>query len=124
VISVEALEQREVGNVLVVSFKDFKILDEQKIAEIGYELITLVGKTPAGRMLVNFEGVTFMSSAMIGKIIQLNKKCKENDVDLRLCSISPNVMEVFKLMRLHKVLNIQKDEEGAIKSYDKKGLFG
>ena len=120
----EALEQREVGNVLVVSFKDFKILDEQKIAEIGYEMTTLVGKTPAGRMLVNFEGVTFMSSAMIGKIIQLNKKCKENNVDLRLCTISPNVMEVFKLMRLNKVLDIQKDEDKALASFSKKGWFG
>jgi anti-sigma B factor antagonist len=122
--SVAAIEQREEGNVLVVSFKDFKILDEQRIAEIGYELTTLVGQTPAGRMLVNFEGVTFMSSAMIGKIIQLNKNCKDKSVDLRLCSISANVMEVFKLMRLNKVLNIQKDEPTAIKSFDKKGLFG
>ena len=110
--------------MLVVSFKDFKILDEQRIAEIGYELTTLVGQTPAGRMLVNFEGVTFMSSAMIGKIIQLNKNCKDKSGDLRLCSISANVMEVFKLMRLNKVLNIQKDEPTAIKSFDKKGLFG
>ncbi len=65
-----------------------------------------------------------MSSAMIGKIILLNNKCKKAKVDLRLCEIADSVMEVFKLMRLNKVLNIQKSEEKALASSDKKGFFG
>lgn len=118
-----AINSEEHGDVLVVSFTDFKILDEARIQEIGYELMALVGNTPSGKMLLDFKGVTFMSSAMIGKIIQLNKKCKDASVDLRLCTISPNVMEVFKLMRLHKVLNIQKDLETGLKSFEKGGWF-
>lgn len=118
------LQTKEEGDVLVVYFTDVKILDEARIQEIGRDLTALVGKTPSGKMLLNFKAVTFMSSAMIGKIIQLNKKCKGADVDLRLCEISPNVMEVFKLMRLNKVLNIQKTEEKAVGSFDKKGWFG
>lgn len=119
-----AIQTRDVGNVLVVSLTDAKILDQSQIEKIGYELMTVVPKAASGRMVLNLEGVGFMSSAMIGKIIQLNKKCKDSQVDLRLCSISDNVMEIFKVMRLNKVLNLQKDEATAVASFDKKGWFG
>ena len=111
-------------DILVAHFTDPKILDEAKIQQIGSELMALVTTTPAGRLLLNFKNVAFMSSAMIGKIILLNNKCKKADVDFRLCEIAPEVMEVFKLMRLNRVLNIQKTEEKALASYDKKGFFG
>ena len=108
----------------MVSFTDFKILDEARIQEIGAELMGVVGKVPSKRLVVNFTGVTFMSSAMVGKIILLNNKCKEATVDLRLCEIAENIKQVFKLMRLDKILKIYPTEEKAIESFDKKGWFG
>src|SRR5947207_1038726 len=75
------------------------------------------------KMVLNFQGVAFMSSAMIGKVILLNKKCKTDNVNLKLSNISPNVMEVFKIMRLNKVLSIYDDEAKAIAAFDKKGWF-
>ena len=118
------LRTAENGDVLVVYFNDNKILDETKIQQIHTELSEQLTKVPGGKLLLNFDNVSFMSSAMIGKIILLNKKCKASDVKFKICSISDNVMEVFKLMRLNKVLDIQKDEEKAVASFDKKGWFG
>lgn len=111
------------GEVLVVKFADNKILDEAKIQQIGKELMEIAGLVPNGKLLLNFENVSFMSSAMIGKIIQLKKKCGD-DIKLKLCAISDNVMEVFKLMRLHKALELYKDESKALASFEKKGWFG
>ena len=119
-----SLRSEENDDVLVVYFNDAKILDESKIQQVHNELNEMLSSAPAGKLLLNFDNVTFMSSAMIGKIILLNKKCKSNDVKLKLCNISDNVMEVFKLMRLNKVLDIHKDEEKAVASFDKKGWFG
>jgi len=121
---VSNLRTAENGDVLVVYFNDNKILDETKIQQIHTELSEQLTKVPGGKLLLNFDNVSFMSSAMIGKIILLNKKCKASDVKFKICSISDNVMEVFKLMRLNKVLDIQKDEEKAVASFDKKGWFG
>lgn len=121
-----SIRSEENGEVLVVYFNDAKILDEAKIQQIGKELIEKADSSASGtkKMLVNFQNVSFMSSAMIGKIILLNKKAKSADLKLKLCNISDTVMEVFKLMRLNKILDIQKDEEKAIASFDKKGWFG
>jgi len=117
------LRSEEKGEVLVVYFNDAKILDEAKIQQIGNELMEKVSEAPNAKLLLNFTNVTFMSSAMIGKIILLNKKCKASKVNLKLCDISDNVMEVFKLMRLNKILDIQKSEEKGLAAFEKKGLF-
>lgn len=111
-------------DVLVIYFNESKILDEAKIQQIHNELNEQLDEVPNGKLLLNFQNVSFMSSAMIGKIILLNKKCKASDVKFKLCNISDNVMEVFKLMRLNKVLDISKDEEKALASFSNKGWFG
>ena len=65
-----------------------------------------------------------MSSAMIGKLVLLNKKAKTDNVALKFCAISANVLEVFKITRLNKVFEIYADEEKAVKSFKKGGWFG
>ena len=64
------------------------------------------------------------SAAMIGKIVLLNKKCKTEKVRLKLCEISDNIMEVFEITRLHKVLDIVGTEDEAVAAFEKKGFFG
>jgi len=122
--AVAALRSEENGDILVVYFNDTKILDEAKIQQIGKELMEMVEKASSGKLIVCFQGVTFMSSAMIGKVILLNKKCKAAQLKLKLCDICDNVLEVFKLMRLNKILDIQPDVETSIASFEKKGWFG
>lgn len=112
------------GEVLIVYFADAKILDDARIQQIGKDLTEMVTKAEHQKMLLNFQNVGFMSSAMIGKLILLSKKCKADAVDLRLCNIMPNIMEVFKIMKLNKVFDIQTDEATAMKAFEKKGWFG
>jgi len=113
-----SLKSREEEGVLVVNFTDAKILDEARIQQIGAELMEMVtAATQSKKMLLNFQGVQFMSSAMIGKLVLLNKKAKTAEIDLKFCTISPNVLEVFKITRLNKVFKIFADEEKALKSF-------
>lgn len=120
-----SLRSQEIEDVLVVNFTEAKILDEAKIQQIGKELMDMaISAKENKKMVVNFQGVSFMSSAMIGKLVLLHKQCKTLDVALKLCEISNNVMEVFKITKLNKVFDIHADQEKAIKSFTKKGWFG
>ncbi len=112
------------GEILVVGFTDSKILDNQRIEQVGKELQDVVEQAIHKKLLLNFRGVSFMSSAMITKLVMLNKRCKTNGVSLKFCEVSPNVMEVFKITKLNKLFDIQSDEEKAVASFDKKGWFG
>src|SRR5688500_13883687 len=73
-------------DVLVIYFTDAKILDETRIGQIGQDLMSSAASAAQNKkMLVNFQGVQFMSSAMIGKLVLLNKKCKTDEVALKMC---------------------------------------
>jgi len=105
-------------DVVVASFAESRILDEGVIRQIGEEFKNLTTEAAASRkLLLKFDRVTFMSSSMIGQILRLNKQCKADRVALKLCNISPSIMEVFTLTRLDKVLDIQKTEADALKVF-------
>lgn len=118
------LRTEERGDVLVVYFNEARILDEILIGQIEKDLLSAADRVPQGRLLLNFRGVGFMSSAMIGRLIMLNKKCKDRDIKLHLCSVAPAIMGVFKITGLGKGLSVFDDEAKAIAAFDKKGWFG
>ena len=115
---------RKQDDVLVAYFQDVRIIDETRIQSLGQELNDLVNNSDNRKIILNFQNVSFMSSAMIGKLIQFAKKCTSVDVKLRFCNINDNVEEVFKLMKLEKVFAIDADEEKSIEGFGKKGWFG
>ena len=114
---------RSEGDVLIAYFQDVRIIDETRIESLGTELVTLLSEKANDRIILNFKNVGFMSSAMIGKLISFGKKCREQNVALRITDITENVEEVFKLMRLEKVFDIDPDEETALEKFNKKGWF-
>lgn len=116
---VTLINRFEGDDVLIVYFQDVRIIDDSRISSLGQELGELINNTSNSRIILNFQNVGFMSSAMIGKLVLFGKKCKEAKVKLRLCTIGENVEEVFKLMRLNKVFDIDKNEETSIKKIKK-----
>lgn len=110
-------------DILLVQFTSQKILSDVLIAQIGRELLEFADQAN-GKMVLDFQGVTFMSSAMIGKIVLLNKKCKASSTIVKLCNIAPSIMEVFEITRLNKVFSIYESVDEAVKSFQKKGWFG
>lgn len=112
-------------DVAVVQFNTSKILSEFLIAQIARELMELADELADdsdAKMLLNFQGVTFMSSAMLGKIVLLKEKCKANKTTIKLCNISPVLMVAFKITKLNK--GVYESEEEALTALQKKGWFG
>ncbi len=109
-------------DVLIVQFTATKILSDVLIAQIGREFLEMADEA-SDKMLLDFQGVTFMSSAMIGKIVLLNKKCKAGKTTIKLCNIAPSIMEVFEITRLTKVFAIYESIDEAMKAFNKKGWF-
>jgi anti-anti-sigma factor len=110
-------------DVLVVRFTAQKILADTMIAQVGRELLDLVDEAE-GKILLNFQGVTFMSSAMIGKIVLLSKKCGASKTTVKLCSIASSIREVFEITRLNKIFSIHESEDDALAAFRKKGWLG
>jgi len=119
-----SLDHETKGDVLVIRFTDARILDETRIRQVGDALIELINRTDEDKVLLDFRRVEFMSSAMLGTLVRTQKKCKEYKAKLKLCGIAPQIMEVFKITRLNKLLDISADEDAALAAFGKRGLFG
>jgi anti-sigma B factor antagonist len=110
--------------ILTVVFDDPRILDETKLEELGRELIETLNKTTEERVILDFRNVKFMSSSMLGKLVQVHKKAGEFKVKMKLCSIDPEIRQVFKITKLDKLFDIESDEASARAAFMKKGWFG
>ena len=104
--------EEDINGVTIVNFANRKILDEQNIQQLGEELTSLVDGPR--KILLNFQNVEYLSSAAIGKLMALHKLIAGVKAKLRLCSINPTLMEVFKITKLNKLLEIFKDEQAAL----------
>lgn len=107
----------EVGDVTVAKFVDKKILDENNIQLIGNQLFGLVEEDGRKKIVLDFTAVEYLSSAALGKLITLDKKVKAVGGQLRLCSIRPDIYEVFAITRLNKLFDIRDDQEAALSGF-------
>lgn len=113
------------GDVLIVYFNDARILDATEIDQVKKDVVALITKAEDGKMLLNFQEVRFMSSAMLGALVTVSKKCKAAEVTLKLSNIAGDLMQVFTMTRLDKIFEFHDDETDALTAFEKKrGFWG
>ena len=83
---------------LVVRFASANIFVADEIQAIGRELLRAadVAISIDMTLFLSFQGVDDMSSALLGKIVLLNKKIKSHGITMRLTDMSPTIKEVFR----------------------------
>jgi anti-sigma B factor antagonist len=106
--------------LLSITFVHEKIHDGELIEQLQGELLAAVAGAEGRDVLLDFSAVTFFSSAALGMLMRANKRCKESETDLRLCSLSPNLRMVFKLCNLDRVFQIHENADEARRALSKR----
>ncbi|QDV24996.1 STAS domain-containing protein [Aureliella helgolandensis] len=106
-----------IGEMAVVRFADKKIIDSSNIEDMGDEMLSIVTGDHIKHVLLNFDGVEFMSSAALNKLINMDREVKKVGGVLRLCNLRAEILEVFTLTRLNRVFDIRKTESEALKAF-------
>jgi anti-sigma B factor antagonist len=104
------------GEVTCVTFTEGRITDEMVIHQIGQEVLKLVDADAQPRVLLDFSGVEHLSSAALGVLISVNNRVKSRSGQLRLCSISTPIFEIFRITRLDTLFQIHPTAEQARQS--------
>ena len=115
------LDVNDVGDVSVVRFRDKTIMEDPGIQEIGRELFGLVESDNRKKVLLDFTGVSFMSSAALGKLVTLYKKSHTNGSDLKLCGIRPEVVDIFAVTRLDRLFDIRANQSDGLVAFESSG---
>jgi anti-sigma B factor antagonist len=117
-VRIEEIEIDEGGPVTVVHFCEHRISDLLEIEKLGQELYQLVEQNARRKLVFDFSGVEFFSSAAIGKLISLHGKLKVRGGLMKLCNLRPEIFEVFRVCRLNRVFDIRQDKADAMRSFE------
>jgi anti-anti-sigma factor len=119
--AVAVIKHEVKGDVRVIAIDVVRLVDEAAIEQCKREIMETLDTTEESNVLLHFGRVSFMSSAALGMLIRVSKKCKEYDATLKLCNISPDIRQVFKITSMDKILDIQEDAAQAMESFRKSG---
>ncbi len=114
--NLECLELGQVDEVAVVKFRDKKVMDPSRIEQMGKELLEVIADDDNERMLINFDNVSFFSSAAINKLIVLEKQIRAKGGKLRLCNLRPEVRDLFSYTSLDQMFEIDQEQVESIQA--------
>ena len=113
----ECIDLDSVKDVSVVKFKDQKVMVPSRIETMGKELLSLVEGDESEHVLINFDNVSFFSSAAINKLIVLEKRIKALGGKIRLSNLRPEVRDLFSYTNLDSLFQIKEEQEEALESF-------
>jgi anti-anti-sigma factor len=82
------------------------VLDSLNVSQFGNEVIAYVQGHPRVNLLLNFERVNYLSSAVLTELLRINEAVQEGDGHLRLCALNKDIHKVFEITNLDKIFVI------------------
>ncbi len=94
---------------VLAGFHPSSLVPFDLVREVGEQLLSLQAQHRSRDIVLHFTGVVGLSSAMIGKLITLNRHCLADSRRLCLCEMEPDVARMFIEARLHDYFCCLKD---------------
>ena len=106
---------RETGGVSILQIKGY--LDAHTAPELENAFQQLVDEKKYN-ILVNFEELSYISSAGLGVFMGFIEDIRKNGGDIKLTNMKPKIFRVFDLLGFPTLYDILDEEEQAIKKFD------
>jgi anti-sigma B factor antagonist len=105
--------------VVVVRFLDREIRGEAASEELQRELAQVAASPKNDRVLLDLSNVHLMTSAALVQLIVFNKMLEATGGRLILCQVRPEVYDVFNVMKLESMFQIEDDRAAALAAFDR-----
>jgi len=110
------LKIENTNGITVVNFKDTDRFNAL-IAEPVKEQLKGLFHKPETKLILDLSGIKFIDSSGFGVFLSIMKTAANNNGKFKICNISSEVMELFKLLQLHNVFEIHDSRKGCIDSF-------
>lgn len=111
------LETRYIHDILVVKLKDSRHLNTL-ISEPVKELLLGFFNKPNTRLVFDLQGISFIDSSGFGVFLSAMKAANNNEGQFKICRVSAEVMELFKLLQLHHVFELYDELDACLESFN------
>ncbi len=101
--------------VIICSFDQTTKLNAVNSEEVKEE-INRFFNDPGTKLILDLGNINFIDSSGFGVLLSVMKKAGKNSGEFRICCITPNVMELFRLLQLHTIFHLCDTREECMKS--------
>ena len=106
-----------VGDVALVEVHTKDLQGPKAGKELGTELALVLAQEWARRILLDFHRTAFMSSSGFAALFKLVNQARAVGREVKFCAMVPGVMTGAEVVGLPKVVEIYKDQDGAMKAF-------
>ena len=110
------------GDVTIVSFGLETITGLSGLEQINERLRALIADDRPGKIIVDFAGVKFFSSQVLGLLVEVWRRLNDYGGIMLISGINPQLNRVFKITNLDKIFNFYPDRSSAVKAISQKKL--
>jgi anti-anti-sigma factor len=104
------------GNVLAKVMKE-RLLDLATITALADALNALLDRYPRISLVVDLSDVGYLSSAMLARLVAINKKVRQFKGRMALTSVKPDILQLFKVTKLDQLFDFAADAQEILLRY-------
>ena len=90
------------GPITVGAIHAASVLDAINVSQFGEEVLDYVEHHSGVNLLLDFQRVNYLSSAVLTELIKIDHACKGVGGTLRLCSLNRDIRNIFEITNLDK----------------------
>ncbi len=109
-----SINKNHKDNVTVLSLNGF--LDAHTSVELEKCFEELISEKKF-KIIVNFDKLSYISSAGLGVFMAFIETARENAGDIKLCSMSEKIYNIFDMLGFPILFEIYKEENSAIEKF-------
>ncbi len=111
-----AIKITQKEGIQIASFTGIKRFNLAVIEDVKTELKPILSNKET-KMVIDFKDINYIDSSGIGCIISLVKTAQVTGAKLKLCGLSEEVHDIFKLLNLESLVDMEDDLESGIQKF-------
>ncbi|MCB0727267.1 MAG: STAS domain-containing protein [Ignavibacteriae bacterium] len=109
-----SINKKQQDNITILSLNGF--LDAHTSVELEKSFEEVLSEKNY-KIVVNFEKLTYISSAGLGVFMAFIENARENSGDIKLCGMSEKIYNIFDMLGFPILFEIYKEEKSAIEKF-------
>lgn len=105
-----------INNIVIASFVNTTSINVL-VSERAKDELKLQYAQPNTKLVLDLDGISFIDSSGFGIFISIMKVANNTNGYFKICNINSKVLELFKLLQLHNILEIYNCREEALESF-------
>lgn len=104
------------SDITVISFLVPSISGASDVDEVAADVRQFIDSSNPPKVIVDFDGVKFFSSQVLGMLVDIWKRLKKYDGRVVISGINPDLSRVFRITNLDTLFEFYTDRKSALEA--------